>query len=164
ASLPGARPMNMLIEPSRCWRDFAKTIRADPTYTAVANLLQRSGIVVARSMQSLPFDAGSGLAFPRLGVSTRPTGERDMIRKSAWLLSAGLTVLATPAFAQTNTPPATTESGKPTTAPPTEGSTSQSAAVQNQAVEQQPVDTSDIVITATRRNEALSDVPMAVSA
>ena len=85
-----------------------------------------------------------------------------MMRKSAWLLSAGLFVLATPALAQT-TPPAT-ESGKPTTAPPTQGSTSQNAAVQTQAVEQQPVDTSDIVITATRRNEALSDVPMAVSA
>src|SRR5439155_24013850 len=67
-------------------------------------------------------------------------------------------------FAQTNTPPATTESGKPTTAPPTEGSTAQSGAVQKKAIEQQPVDTSDIVITATRRNEALSDVPMAVSA
>ena len=85
-----------------------------------------------------------------------------MMRKSAWLLSAGLFVLATPAFGQT--PPPATESGKPTTAPPTQGSTSQNAAVQTQAVEQQPVDTSDIVITATRRNEALSDVPMAVSA
>jgi iron complex outermembrane recepter protein len=86
-----------------------------------------------------------------------------MIRKSAWLLSAGLTALATPAFAQPNVPPST-ESGKPTTAPPTQGSTSQPAAVQNKAVERQPVDTGDIVITATRRNQALSDVPMAVSA
>ena len=85
-----------------------------------------------------------------------------MIRKSAWLLSAGFAVLATSAFAQ-DAPP-TTDTGKPTTAPPTQGSTSQAAAVQNKAKEQQPVDTSDIVITATRRNEALSDVPMAVSA
>src|SRR5947208_13236028 len=85
-----------------------------------------------------------------------------MIRKSAWLLSTGLAVLATPAFAQDAQP--STETGKPTTAPPTQGSTSQAAAVQNKAKEQQPVDTSDIVITATRRNEALSDVPMAVSA
>src|SRR3954447_17561005 len=85
-----------------------------------------------------------------------------MIRKSAWLLSAGLAVLATPAFAQDAQP--TAETGKPTTAPPTQGSTSQAAAVQDNAKEQQPVDTSDIVITATRRNEALSDVPMAVSA
>src|SRR3982750_66939 len=85
-----------------------------------------------------------------------------MIRKSAWLLSAGLAVLATPAFAQDAQP--TTESGKLTTAPPTQGSTSDAAAVQNEAREPQPVDSSDIVITATRRNEALSDVPMAVSA
>ena len=85
-----------------------------------------------------------------------------MIRKSVWLLSAGLAVLATPAFAQDAQP--ATETGKPTTAPPTEGSTSQAAAVQSKAKEQQPVDTGDIVITATRRNQALSDVPMAVSA
>src|SRR5437764_7222842 len=92
----------------------------------------------------------------------RPTGERDMIRKSAWLLSAGLFALATPAFAQT-TPPST-ESGKPTTAPPTQGVAKQPPAVSNQAQEQQPVDTGDIVITATRRHQAPSDVPMAVSA
>src|SRR3954454_5155981 len=85
-----------------------------------------------------------------------------MIRRSAWLLSAGLAVLATPAFAQDAQP--TTETGKPTTAAPTQGATSDAAAVQNKAKEQQPIDTSDIVITATRRNEALSDVPMAVRA
>jgi outer membrane receptor protein involved in Fe transport len=86
-----------------------------------------------------------------------------MMRKSAWLLSASLCAVTTPAFAQT-TPPPSTESGKPTTAPPTEGSSAQTGAVQDQAREQQPVDTGDIVITATRRNQALSDVPMAVSA
>ena len=85
-----------------------------------------------------------------------------MIRKSALLVSTGLFVVATPAFAQ-NVPPST-ESGKPTTAPPTEGSTASPAAVQNRALEQQPVDTGNIIITATRRNQALSDVPMAVSA
>src|SRR5437870_5064467 len=85
-----------------------------------------------------------------------------MIRKSAWLLSAGLTVLAPPAFAQTQPP--STESGKPTTAPPTQGVAKQPPAVSNQAREQQPVDTGNIIITATRRNQALSDVPMAVSA
>src|SRR5438552_7634116 len=85
-----------------------------------------------------------------------------MIRKSAWLLSTGLFALATPAFAQPNSPPST-ESGKPTTAPPTQGAT-EGAAVQNRALQRQPVDTGDIVITATRRNQALSDVPMAVSA
>src|SRR5262245_19405083 len=85
-----------------------------------------------------------------------------MIRKSAWLLSAGVFVFATPAFGQT-TPPST-ETDKPTTAPTTQSASSQPPAVQNQAREQQPVDTGDIVITATRRNQALSDVPMAVSA
>ena len=53
----------------------------------------------------------------------------------------------------------------PTDAPPTEGaSAGQSGAVDNSAQEAQPVDTGDIVITATRRNQALSDVPLAVSA
>ena len=85
-----------------------------------------------------------------------------MIRKTAWLLSAGLTILATPALAQNTLP--TNESGKPTTVPPTQGSTADNAAVQNQAQQQQPVDTANIVITATRRNQALSDVPLAVSA
>jgi len=86
-----------------------------------------------------------------------------MIRKPALLVSTSLFVVAMPAFAQPNVPPST-ESGKPTTAPPTQGSTAAPAAVQNQALEQQPVDTGNIIITATRRNQALSDVPMAVSA
>jgi outer membrane receptor protein involved in Fe transport len=83
-----------------------------------------------------------------------------MIRKSAWLLSAGLFALATPAVAQTEQP--STDTGKPTTAPPTEGSTANAAAVQK--TNARPAGTGDIVITATRRNEALSNVPMAVSA
>jgi iron complex outermembrane recepter protein len=83
-----------------------------------------------------------------------------MIRKSAWLVSAGLFVLATPAFGQTAT--STTDTDKQA-ARPTPGAT-EGAAVQDQAREPQPVDTNNIVITATRRNQALSDVPMAVSA
>jgi outer membrane receptor protein involved in Fe transport len=83
-----------------------------------------------------------------------------MIRKSAWLISAGLAVLATPAFAQTAQ--STTDTDKQTAQPTT--SATEGAAVQDQAREQQPVDTGDIIITATRRNQALSDVPMAVSA
>lgn len=85
-----------------------------------------------------------------------------MIRKSMWMLSAGLVALATPAFAQ-STAQSSTDTDKGA-AQPTDGATSEAAAVQDQAREQQPVDTGDIVITATRRNEALSDVPMAVSA
>ena len=84
-----------------------------------------------------------------------------MIRKSTWLLSAGLCILSTPALAQTSQSSTDTDKGA---AKPTEGATSEAAAVQDQARERQPVDTSDIVITATRRNQALSDVPLAVSA
>jgi iron complex outermembrane recepter protein len=83
-----------------------------------------------------------------------------MIRKSALLVSTGLFVLATPAFAQTAQ--STTDTDKQA-ARPTPGAT-EGAATQDQARQQQPVDTGDIVITATRRNQALSDVPMAVSA
>jgi outer membrane receptor protein involved in Fe transport len=87
-----------------------------------------------------------------------------MIRKSVWLVSAGLFVATTPALAQEAvtqpTQPDTTQSN----ATPTEGSTATNAAVDNSAFERQPVDTGDIIVTATRRNQALSDVPMAVSA
>lgn len=88
-----------------------------------------------------------------------------MIRTTMWLASAGLAALATPAIAQqpaTQPPePDTTQ----TAATPTEGaSAGQAGAVDNSAQEAQPVDSSNIIITATRRNQALSDVPMAVSA
>ena len=78
------------------------------------------------------------------------------MRKSVWLLSAGLFALSCPAHAQETD----TDQGS---AEPTQEPT-EAAAVDDQAMEQQSVDTSDIVITATRRNEALSDVPLAVSA
>src|SRR3982750_4777400 len=103
---------------------------------------------------------------PRSGLASRPTGrlarggESIMIRKSALLVSTGLFAIATPAFAQTSV--SNTDTDKQT-AQPTPGAT-EGAATQDQAREQQPVDTGDIVITATRRNQALSDVPMAVSA
>src|SRR4051812_26465677 len=84
-----------------------------------------------------------------------------MMRKSAWLLSAGLFALTTPAFAQTSQSNTDTDKGP---AQPPGGATAEAAAVQDQARSQQPIDTSDIIVTATRRNEALSDVPMAVSA
>jgi len=88
-----------------------------------------------------------------------------MIRKSSWLASAGLMVLATPAVAQQPTTQPPQPDTTQTNATPTEGaSTGQAGAVDNKAQEQQPVDTNNIIITATRRNQALSDVPMAVSA
>src|SRR5690349_4324284 len=80
--------------------------------------------------------------------------------KSKWLLSAALVAIASPAIGQTVVSTTDTDKG---TAQPTPGAT-EGAATQDQAREQQPVDTGDIVITATRRNQALSDVPMAVSA
>jgi iron complex outermembrane receptor protein len=85
-----------------------------------------------------------------------------MVRKSVWLLSAGLFALSAPAMAQETPAPKTDtdQSG----AQATDGATAEAAAVDNQAVEQQPTDSGDIIVTATRRNEALSDVPLAVSA
>ena len=84
-----------------------------------------------------------------------------MIRKSKWLLSAGLFVLSVPAAAQAQEPQ---PQPQPDTAPPTDSASSQSGTGGEQTSGQQQVQTGDIVITATRRNEALSDVPMAVSA
>ena len=77
------------------------------------------------------------------------------MRKSIWLLSAGLAAMATPAFAQE---PA---QGSPSTA--AEGPT-EAAAVAPADAEDQQVEQDSIIVTATRRNEALSDVPLAVSA
>src|SRR4030095_6665514 len=74
---------------------------------------------------------------------------RIMMRKSMWLLSAGLVALSAPAFAQDTS----TEPQQP-----------DSATAQAGAVDTASEDTSEIVVTATRRNEALSDVPLAVSA
>ncbi|MFL6786796.1 MAG: TonB-dependent receptor, partial [Sphingomicrobium sp.] len=71
------------------------------------------------------------------------------MRKSIWLLSAGLFALSMPAYAQDT-------SGEPQ---PPDSATAQAGAVDNGSQ-----DTSEIVVTATRRNEALSDVPLAVSA
>ena len=85
------------------------------------------------------------------------------MRKSIWLLSAGLFAISTPAFAQQTD----TDKGS---AQATDGATAEAAAVDNQpeaaqtAEQASAADAGDIVVTATRRNEALSDVPLAVSA
>jgi len=79
------------------------------------------------------------------------------MRKSVWLLSAGLFAISTPAFAQS-----TDTDG--TAAQPTEGATAEAGAVAQTATQDTPIDSGDIIVTATRRNEALSDVPLAVSA
>jgi iron complex outermembrane recepter protein len=83
------------------------------------------------------------------------------MRKSVWLLSAAFVTFASPAIGQ-STSQSTTDTDKGT-AQPTQSAT-EGAAVQDQATEPQTTNTGDIVITATRRNQALSDVPMAVSA
>ncbi|HEY6663476.1 MAG TPA: TonB-dependent receptor [Sphingomicrobium sp.] len=83
------------------------------------------------------------------------------MRKSVWLLSAAIVTFASPAVGQ-STSQSTTDSDKGA-AQPTQSAT-EGAAVQDQATEPAPANTGDIVITATRRNQALSDVPMAVSA
>jgi len=88
------------------------------------------------------------------------------MRKSMWLMSAGLAALATPAFGQNNTPPA-----QP--APQQDSTTAANGAVQKEspnngaAEAAQPGDQANsgtIIITATRRASPLSDVPIAVSA
>lgn len=78
------------------------------------------------------------------------------MKKSMWLVSAALFVAGAPALAQETD---TDQGAAEPTANPTEA-----AAVADEALEQQPVDTNDIIVTATRRNEALSDIPLAVSA
>ncbi|HXG81276.1 MAG TPA: TonB-dependent receptor [Sphingomicrobium sp.] len=77
------------------------------------------------------------------------------MRKSLWLLSAGMFALSAPAFAQD------TDQGSTSTAQ--EGPT-EAAAVDQPDAEDSAQEESSIIVTATRRNEALSDVPLAVSA
>jgi outer membrane receptor protein involved in Fe transport len=87
------------------------------------------------------------------------------MRKFAWLLSATILAVPAPLYAQQASPGQPTEptgpSGEGDVNPP---NTADTGAVKNTGVAQQPVDTTDIIVTATRRNQALSDVPLAVSA
>jgi outer membrane receptor protein involved in Fe transport len=76
------------------------------------------------------------------------------MRKSIWLLSAGFVAISAPAFAQETQGSTSTAAEGPTEA----------AAVDPADAEDAPQDDSAIIVTATRRNEALSDVPLAVSA
>ncbi|MDP9086066.1 MAG: TonB-dependent receptor plug domain-containing protein, partial [Pseudomonadota bacterium] len=78
------------------------------------------------------------------------------MNKSLWLASAGLAALTTtPAFAQTGGQIDPTTQNSPT---------ARSGAVARDDTARTPIDTGDIIVTATRRNEALSNVPIAVSA
>jgi len=75
------------------------------------------------------------------------------MRKSVWLLSAGLFALSTPAFAQ-GTEPA------PTSPAPSEAATPATDPLDAAAVDEGEV----IVVTAQGRNQILEDVPIAVTA
>ncbi len=87
------------------------------------------------------------------------------MRKYVLLLSAAMIAIPAQAFAQQADPGQPTQptgpSGEEDVNPP---NTAAPGAVANTDVGQQPVDSADIIITATRRNQALSDVPLAVSA
>jgi iron complex outermembrane receptor protein len=96
------------------------------------------------------------------------------MRKSVWLMSAGFMALATPAFAQDNTPPAqpapqqdatTAANGAVQKGGPNNG-TGQSGATApgDDSAAREVTDNNAIIITATRRASPLSDVPIAVSA
>jgi iron complex outermembrane receptor protein len=85
--------------------------------------------------------------------------------KSVWLLSAALLAVSAPVYAQQASPGQPTKptgpAGEAQVNPP---NTAEQGAVKTTGEAQQPVDSGDIIVTATRRNQALSDVPLAVSA
>jgi iron complex outermembrane receptor protein len=95
------------------------------------------------------------------------------MRKSVWLMSAGFMALATPAFAQDNTPPAqpgptqndpaTAANGAVQKAGPNNGA-AQGTTPGDDSAQREATNANEIIITATRRASPLSDVPIAVSA
>src|SRR4029079_1319019 len=103
------------------------------------------------ALASLGATAGLASRLRRLGE--RRNGEISM-RKSVWLLSAGLSALTTPAFAQdASDVPAGTEPS------PTE-----QAAVDPNAQAAADAEPGEIIITAQGRKQVLQDVPIAVPA
>ncbi|NUS99586.1 MAG: TonB-dependent receptor, partial [Sphingomonas sp.] len=76
------------------------------------------------------------------------------MRKSVWLLSAGLFALSCPAYAQDNQ----------TTPQPTEPSPTEAAGVTPAAQAASEADSDEIIITAQGRRQVLQDVPIAVTA
>ena len=89
------------------------------------------------------------------------------MRKSALLLSVATLVIAAPAFAQDAAPgqaPANQGTADQAASPrsPTEAGTTVGTATP--ATDSQNTDAGEIIVTATRRSERLSDVPIAVSA
>ncbi len=87
------------------------------------------------------------------------------MRKSVWLLTAAILAVPAPVYAQQANPgqpiePTGPEGQKETN----QANTAEPGAVKTTDLGQQPVDSNDVIVTATRRNQALSDVPLAVSA
>ena len=78
------------------------------------------------------------------------------MRKSVWLLSAGIVAISCPAFAQDN-------QATPT---PTDASPTEQAAVtpEAQAAADSDADNGEIIVTAQGRRQVLQDVPIAVTA
>jgi len=76
------------------------------------------------------------------------------MRKSVWLLSAGLAALSCPAFAQDNQ----------STPQPTEPSPTEQAGTTDQAQAAAEEDSDEIIVTAQGRRQVLQDVPIAVTA
>jgi iron complex outermembrane recepter protein len=76
------------------------------------------------------------------------------MRKSVWLLSAGLVALSCPAYAQDNQ----------ASPQPTEPSPTEQAGVSDQAQAAADSDSGEIIITAQGRRQVLQDVPIAVTA
>jgi iron complex outermembrane receptor protein len=76
-----------------------------------------------------------------------------MMRKSMWLLSAGVFAISTPAYAQDSQPPAA-DAGTPAVESPTEAA----------STEEVTDDSDVIVVTAQGRAQVLQDVPIAVTA
>ena len=82
-----------------------------------------------------------------------------MIRKSAWLLSAGLFILAAPASGQT-TSQSNTDTDKGA-AQPTEGATAEAAAVSDQAVDSPGVARLTVIHRDAAQRGRCQNVPMA---
>ncbi len=80
-----------------------------------------------------------------------------MVRKSTWLLSAGLFALSVPAHAQVAAPPSD-ESPEPS-----EPSATEQAAVEPEAQAAADANPDEIIITAQGRTQVLQDVPIAVT-
>ena len=78
-----------------------------------------------------------------------------MVRKSVWLLSAGLFALSVPAHGQVAAPDEPVE--------PSETSATEQAAVEPEAQAAAEADPDEIIITAQGRTQVLQDVPIAVT-